>query len=146
MEAFMMQGVDLLGGEVDVDHRRRPSGISWRTESGDEFTTCIAPGQSSTFSRDEYKLLGMIPHFRKEKVTPEVSTCLVGMRVFAIDPRGVVRSCDEFAPLGDLTRQSAREIWTGAEARVVRRGTVACTKGCAYGCLATKSLAEKIRR
>ena len=93
-----------------------------------------------------HKLLAMIPDFRREKVTPEVSTCLVGLRVFGIDPRGVVRSCGEFAPLGDLTRQSAREIWTGAEARAVRRGTVACTKGCAYGCQATKSLAQKIRR
>jgi MoaA/NifB/PqqE/SkfB family radical SAM enzyme len=93
-----------------------------------------------------HKLLGMIPHFRKEKVQLEVSTCLVGLRVFSIDPRGVVSSCGQFAPLGDLTRQSAREIWTGAEACGVRRGTVACTKGCAYGCLATKSLAQKIRR
>lgn len=64
-----------------------------------------------------HKLLGMIPHFLREKVTPEVSTCLVGLRVFAIDSRGIVRSCSEFAPLGDLTRLSARDIWTGVEVR-----------------------------
>ena len=55
MEPFVVQGVDLLGREVDVDHRRRPSGTSWRTESGDELTTRVTPGQPSTFSREEYK-------------------------------------------------------------------------------------------
>jgi MoaA/NifB/PqqE/SkfB family radical SAM enzyme len=92
------------------------------------------------------KLLGMIPHFLREPVPLEVATCRVGMRVFAISPVGIVESCEMFAPLGDLTRQSAREIWTGDAAAEVRRGTVACTRGCAYGCLATKSLAQKIRR
>lgn len=93
-----------------------------------------------------HKLLGMIPHFRREKVTPEVATCLVGLRVLQIDPRGIVTSCSEFAPLGDLTRQTAREIWTGADACAIRRETVACTRGCTYGCMATKSFREKIRR
>ncbi len=92
------------------------------------------------------RLLGMLPHFRREPVPLEVATCRVGLRVFAIDPVGIVRSCDHFAPLGDLARQTAREIWTSAAAGEVRRATVACTRGCAYGCLATKSLVQKIRR
>ena len=52
MEPFVVQGVDLLGGEVDVDHRRRPSGTSWSTESGDELTIRVTQGQPSTFSRE----------------------------------------------------------------------------------------------
>lgn len=92
------------------------------------------------------KLLGMLPHFRREPVPLEVATCRAGLRVFLINPMGIVRSCYHFAPLGDLTRQTAREIWTGDAAREVRRGTVACTRGCAYGCLSTKSLVQKIRR
>jgi MoaA/NifB/PqqE/SkfB family radical SAM enzyme len=94
----------------------------------------------------ERKLLGMIPHFRREKVEPEVSTCRIGLRVFGISPNGIVRSCYDFAPLGDLARQSAREIWTGAIAKGVRCGTVHCSKGCAYGCFATKSIAQRIKR
>jgi MoaA/NifB/PqqE/SkfB family radical SAM enzyme len=94
----------------------------------------------------EDKLLGMLKHFRREPVPLEVSTCRVGLRAFAIDPRGIVRSCGDFAPLGNITVQSAREIWTGASAREVRQATVACTKGCAYGCYATKSMGQKIKR
>jgi MoaA/NifB/PqqE/SkfB family radical SAM enzyme len=100
----------------------------------------------SPIETSEHKLLGMIPYFRREKVAPEVTTCRIGIRAFSIDQMGIVRPCGEFATLGDLTRQTAREIWTGSVAREVRRSTVACTKGCAYGCKATKSLTQKIRR
>src|SRR5512147_281220 len=55
MEPLVVQGVDLLGCEVDVHHRREPGGTSWNAKSGDELTTCITPRQPSTFSREEYR-------------------------------------------------------------------------------------------
>jgi MoaA/NifB/PqqE/SkfB family radical SAM enzyme len=95
----------------------------------------------------EHRMRGMLNHFRREKVIPEVATCRIGLRVFDIQPDGRVYSCSDYGPLGDVTRQSAREIWTGAVAREVRRQTVACTKGCTYmGCRESKSLRETIRR
>jgi MoaA/NifB/PqqE/SkfB family radical SAM enzyme len=94
----------------------------------------------------EPKMVGWMKHFRREKVPPEVSTCRVGTRVFSINPVGMVRSCDEFSSLGDVTRDSARDIWTGESARKLRRATVECTKGCAYGCMASKSTTQKIKR
>src|SRR4051794_16848298 len=54
MEAFVAEGVDLLGGEVDVDHRRRPGRSIRDAESGDELTAYVTPRQSSTLSREEY--------------------------------------------------------------------------------------------
>jgi MoaA/NifB/PqqE/SkfB family radical SAM enzyme len=94
----------------------------------------------------EHKMRGMLNHFRREPVTPEVSRCRIGVRVFDIHPDGRVYSCTDYAALGDVTRQSAREIWTGAVARDVRRKTVACTKGCTYGCRESKSTFHMIRR
>jgi len=94
----------------------------------------------------DHKLLGMPDHFRRRKVAPEVGTCRIGLRVFSIDPQGLVTSCLAFQPLGDLSRQSAREIWTGAAGREVRRGTVACERGCPYSCFATKPIVHTIKR
>jgi len=94
----------------------------------------------------EHKMRGMLNHFRREKVPPEVSTCRIGLRVFDIHPAGQVFSCVDYAALGDVTRQSAREIWTGDVAREVRRQTVACTKGCTYGCKESKSMVQTIKR
>lgn len=93
-----------------------------------------------------HKLRGMPDHFRRLPPTPEVEVCRIGLRAFSISPQGVVSNCHHLEPIGDLTRQSAREIWTGERAREVRRRTVACTRGCSYGCYATKPIPHTIRR
>jgi len=100
----------------------------------------------ASLETSEHKIRGMLAHFRREKVEPDVSTCRVGLRTIGIDSKGIVRSCSHFAPLGDISRQSAREIWTGATARKLRREMVACRRGCVYGCQASKSLLERARR
>ncbi|APW64175.1 radical SAM protein [Paludisphaera borealis] len=94
----------------------------------------------------EHRLLSMPDHFRRRKVASEVGVCRIGLRVFSINPRGAVTSCFAHLPLGDLTRQSAREIWTEAAAREVRRRTVACDRGCPYGCLSSKPIVHTIKR
>jgi hypothetical protein len=94
----------------------------------------------------ERRLRSIENHFRREAVAPTISPCRIGVRVFGIHPDGQVYCCADFEPLGDITRQSARAIWTGAVARDIRRRTVACTKGCSYGCRESKSVADTIRR
>ncbi len=94
----------------------------------------------------EHSLRGMPNHFRRLKVAPEVSTCRIGLKLFSISPEGIVKTCGEFKAVGDLTRQSAREIWTGEIAQDVRRGTVACRNGCPYGCFSTKPIVYTIKR
>src|SRR5512135_3139428 len=54
VEARVVEGFDLLGGELDVEHRRRPGWMSWSAESGNDLTIYVTPGQSSTLSREEY--------------------------------------------------------------------------------------------
>ncbi|OJW14710.1 MAG: hypothetical protein BGO49_17130 [Planctomycetales bacterium 71-10] len=93
-----------------------------------------------------YRLLRMPDHFRRLKVEPEVGTCRIGLRVYSIDPRGRVTSCGDFGAIGDASRQSAREIWTGEAARALRAETVACTKGCPYGCMASRPILPTISR
>ena len=65
----------------------------------------------------EHKMRQMITHFRREQMSPEVSICRIGLRVFEISPDGRVYSCSDYAALGDLRRQSAREIWLSADVR-----------------------------
>jgi MoaA/NifB/PqqE/SkfB family radical SAM enzyme len=101
--------------------------------------------QGAPVETSDHLLREMVPHFLREPVAPELDTCLVGIRSFTIDPRGVVTTCGDFGPIGDLTRQTAREIWEGPAARENRRLTTACTKGCAFGCM-PKPLSEKLRR
>jgi MoaA/NifB/PqqE/SkfB family radical SAM enzyme len=93
----------------------------------------------------DHILKAMHDHFLRKPVTPEIATCLVGLRKFDIDPRGIVTTCGEFSPLGDVTKESARAIWEGIAARENRRQTTACTKGCAFGCT-PKPFREKVRR
>ena len=94
----------------------------------------------------EHHLRNMPDHFRRRKVPPEVATCRIGLRVFSINPQGLVKSCGLFQPLGDLSHQSAHEIWTGPVAEEVRRQTTACDRGCPYGCAATKPIVHTIQR
>jgi MoaA/NifB/PqqE/SkfB family radical SAM enzyme len=94
----------------------------------------------------EHSLRGIPNHFRRLQVAPEVSTCRIGLRVFSFSPEGLVETCGAFRVLGDLKRQSAREIWTGEIAGDVRRRTVGCRNGCPYGCFATKPIVHTIKR
>lgn len=94
----------------------------------------------------KHKLRSMPDHFRRHTPSPEVQVCRIGLRAFSINPQGLVSNCHYFEPIGDLTRQSAREIWTGEQAREIRSQTVACTRGCSYGCYATKPVLHTIKR
>jgi MoaA/NifB/PqqE/SkfB family radical SAM enzyme len=93
----------------------------------------------------EHNLRSLPGYFVHEKVAPQFSICRVGLRQFNIDPRGIVTTCPEYGPIGDITKESARAIWEGFLARENRRRTAACTKGCPFGC-GPKPFLEKIGR
>jgi MoaA/NifB/PqqE/SkfB family radical SAM enzyme len=94
----------------------------------------------------EHRLLGMPNHFAGKNIEPEVTPCRVGLRRFDIGPNGDVSTCWFFEPIGNVRRQSAREIWQGAVAKLRREETVACTRACAFSCLAQKPLTNLIER
>ena len=90
--------------------------------------------------------LRLLPrHFREEKAPPEALPCRVGMRNFFIRPDGDVTVCWFFPPIGNLKRNSAREVWRSAEARERRRQTTKCTRLCLFTCLSQKTLMDKVR-
>jgi MoaA/NifB/PqqE/SkfB family radical SAM enzyme len=94
----------------------------------------------------EAKLRNFVPHFRGEKVAPELTPCRVGLRDFHIRCDGNVVVCWKYPPLGNIKHQTAREIWLGPRAQEIRRQTLACQVGCAYSCLAHRSLKEQLKR
>jgi MoaA/NifB/PqqE/SkfB family radical SAM enzyme len=85
-------------------------------------------------------------NFREDKASPEHLPCRIGLQEFYIRPDGEVRLCFHFPPIGNLTEQSAREIWTGPKARTIREATVKCDKLCLLTCLSHKSLGNRINQ
>jgi MoaA/NifB/PqqE/SkfB family radical SAM enzyme len=93
----------------------------------------------------EQALALMPDHFREKKAPKEVMPCRVGLRNFYIRTNGEVQSCFLGYPIiGNLKTQSAREIWYSAQARDVRRDTVACERLCLLTCVSQKSLKDKV--
>jgi radical SAM protein with 4Fe4S-binding SPASM domain len=96
------------------------------------------------------KLLAFVDHFRGRKTYTGVSPCRVGMRDYYISPVGDVQVCWEYPSLGNVTRQSAQEIWEGAKAREIRAQTVVCNKFattvCANSCLTHRTFKQEAAR
>jgi MoaA/NifB/PqqE/SkfB family radical SAM enzyme len=93
----------------------------------------------------EHVLRLMKGHFRGEQAPRSALPCRVGMRNFFIRTNGDVEVCVMgFPVIGNVKKQSAREIWYGAQAREVRKGTVTCEKLCLITCLSQKTLGNKV--
>jgi MoaA/NifB/PqqE/SkfB family radical SAM enzyme len=86
----------------------------------------------------------MTASFREEKASPEHLPCRIGLQELYIRPDGEVKLCFHFPAIGNLTTQSAREIWKGPEARAIRAATVKCDKLCLLTCLSHKSLGNRV--
>ncbi len=93
----------------------------------------------------EHVLRLMAGHFRGGQAPSSALPCRVGMRTFFIRTNGDVEVCMMgFPVIGNVKRQSAREIWYGAQAREARKGTVTCEKLCLITCLSQKTLGNKV--
>jgi len=69
-----------------------------------------------------------------------VGRCLVGAEQLTVDARLRVGFCtDAIGVIGDLTRESAHELWTGAAAAAARRKVAGC-RACVLGCFDTPTL------
>jgi radical SAM protein with 4Fe4S-binding SPASM domain len=91
-------------------------------------------------------ILGVWPeHFREEKAPPETMPCRVGMRNYFIRPDGNVEVCWFYPPIGNVRKQSAKEIWYGEVAGERRAETVACDKLCLFTCLSQKTVRDKVK-
>ena len=93
----------------------------------------------------EITLLAWEKHFREEKADPEYMPCRVGLRNYFIRPDGDVELCWFYPPVGNVKRNTAREIWYGEAARQRRRETVECESLCLFTCLSHKTLGDKLK-
>ena len=96
------------------------------------------------------KLLSFSPHFQGLKVEHGPVPCRVGMRDYFISPTGDVNMCWEYPVIGNITKNSAREIWEGPRATSVRSDTVKCSKFgsiiCANSCRTHRTVKQEIAR
>jgi MoaA/NifB/PqqE/SkfB family radical SAM enzyme len=96
------------------------------------------------------QLESFVPHFRRELVRHGATPCRVGLREYHIRTNGDVQICWWLPPIGNVCRESAREIWRGERTRRIRAESVRCTRfssvDCANSCLSTKTLRQEIER
>jgi MoaA/NifB/PqqE/SkfB family radical SAM enzyme len=93
----------------------------------------------------ELHLLAWEKHFRDEKAPTEYLPCRVGLRNYFIRPNGDVELCWFYKTVGNVRRNTAREIWYGEEARQRRKETVECDSLCLFTCLSHKSIGDKVK-
>lgn len=93
----------------------------------------------------EHILRAMVDHFQHKKAPPETMPCRVGLRDFFIRADGDVSMCVHYPPIGNIRRESARDIWYGEKAREIRRQTIACDRLCLITCLSQKTLKDKVK-
>jgi len=84
-------------------------------------------------------------HFLEEKAAVEYMPCRVGMRNYLIRPDGNVEVCWYYKPIGNVTKNTAREIWYSEKAARRRKETVGCESLCLFTCLSQKSLLDKVK-
>jgi MoaA/NifB/PqqE/SkfB family radical SAM enzyme len=93
----------------------------------------------------EHVLRLMPGSYREEKAPRSTMPCRVGMRNFFIRTNGDIEVCVlGFPTIGNIKRQSAREIWYSPEAKKVRAETTKCEKLCLITCVSQKTLANKV--
>ena len=81
--------------------------------------------------------------FQEKTASPEYMPCRIGLQEFYIRPDGEVKLCFHFPSIGNTTKQSAKEIWRGPQAKKIREATIECDKLCLLTCLSHKSLTNK---
>jgi len=100
-----------------------------------------APILNSVANLELYK-----PYFRDITLpNMERDVCHVGVKNLFVHPEGDVYLCEHaFDPIGNITRQSVRDIWASPEAGEIRRGIVECKRPCLQTCIVKRTLGENV--
>jgi len=86
-----------------------------------------------------------VRHFLEEKAPESAMPCRVGLRNYCIRSNGDVESCWYFPPIGNIQKQSAKEIWKSEEAVTRREETTNCERLCLFSCLSANSFTDKLK-
>jgi MoaA/NifB/PqqE/SkfB family radical SAM enzyme len=101
--------------------------------------------EGASIMNGELLLKNWTAHFREEKAPASVGACRVGLRNYFIRSNGDVEVCWFFPPMGNVKKQSAREIWASEEAQQRRKETTTCDRLCLYTCLSQKTIVDKVK-
>jgi len=154
--AIVFQPVDMITDKVMPEWQRNTGASSnllrdnfWIGEDQlelldrtvDELISLKASG--APIMSTERDLLLMRNHFSGERPANMKRTCTVSLRNFFIQPNGDVQFCHDWPAIGNLRKQSAKEIWTGEYAEDLRKKSLHCEKQCLVNCSAQRTLLEK---
>lgn len=104
-------------------------------------------GRGSSIINPQSYLAGIKEYFRNPTVPmPEDFTCHVGHDHFRIDPNGDVYLCPLItnALVGNVARNTPRQIWTSPEAEISRKEIYNCRKNCLVACQHKRNLRENM--
>ena len=101
--------------------------------------------QGAPIINSETTLRAWTLHFQDGKAPKEAMPCRIGLRTFFIRSTGRVESCWMFPAFGDVTQQSASEIWASPEAQQHRKDTTKCETLCLFTCLSQKSVLDRVK-
>jgi MoaA/NifB/PqqE/SkfB family radical SAM enzyme len=95
-------------------------------------------------------LQGLLSHF-SDSLEFGKARCRDPLRNFLIGPSGDVKVCGCSLPIGNIKRQSAKEIWHNKEAKLARLASLQCSLTIAVAkgttsCTAHRSILDDVRR
>jgi MoaA/NifB/PqqE/SkfB family radical SAM enzyme len=115
----------------------------------------------------EWHIQDWVAHFKRERVPntpdrlrraglmsrppsareadPDGVQCWVGLTTMHIKTDGTVVNCHTLDPIGDVKKQSIRDIWYGEVARQRRAETVKCTIGCSENCTIKRTVRQSFQ-
>ena len=101
--------------------------------------------QGAPIVNSETILRAWTTHFQDGKAPKEAMPCRIGLRTFFIRATGRVESCWMYPAFGDVTQQTAREIWSSPAAVEHRRDTTKCETLCLFTCLSQKTILDRVK-
>lgn len=91
-----------------------------------------------------YFIDGMINYFINNK--PRPLPCLAATETFYLDPFGDMFPCNALdARMGNIRKQSFKEIWQSTQAQKIRKSVHCCKKKCWMICTVAPSIKKNIR-
>lgn len=105
----------------------------------DELANHIARDDSGFQYTNTVEDVLLAKEFYRGRLHPEQAVCFNGFKELYVNADGAVLMCDgnlDFLAesAGNVREQSLREIWTGEQARRMRRKVLACRRGCLQDC------------
>jgi len=122
---------DQLQGSSLTEHELWPRGQEAIAGEFDRLIALKAKTRAVSNSVKQLELLREYYLFPQRLPVPK-KKCRAFLRAFELDPEGKMQFCSYGGPVGDLTRQSMRQIWASPEISRIVRAMKSCPKDCSY--------------